>query len=96
VNVAKRFILATGLLVLSGALLAHGLIQEPASRNWYCGAITKPDHVANGTAAYPICGQAFVADYNGGYQFMSVLTHARGRAVVSPLQAHVCGLGSAT
>jgi chitin-binding protein len=89
--------LGIALLVgMSGQSASHGLIQEPASRNWYCGAITKPDQVANGTAAYPICGQAFANDFNGGYSFMSVLTHARGRAVVSPLPEHVCGFGSET
>ncbi|GAB3735829.1 hypothetical protein GCM10028794_15750 [Silanimonas algicola] len=75
---------------------AHGLMEEPASRNWFCGAVTKPDQVANGTAAYPVCRGAFASDPNGGYSFMSVLTHARGRAVVNPLPRHVCGFGSET
>jgi chitin-binding protein len=87
---------ALGLLGLSGPASAHGLIEQPASRNWYCGAITKPDQVANGGGAYPVCKDAFAANPNGGYQFMSVLTHARGRAAVSPLPAHVCGFGSET
>jgi chitin-binding protein len=26
---------------------AHGLVQDPPARNWFCGAITKPDHVSN-------------------------------------------------
>jgi predicted carbohydrate-binding protein with CBM5 and CBM33 domain len=31
---------------------AHGLVQDPPARNWFCGAITKPDHVSNGVAQY--------------------------------------------
>ncbi|MEM7587028.1 MAG: lytic polysaccharide monooxygenase [Acidobacteriota bacterium] len=85
------------LLIFSAVpLLGHGLMEEPASRNWFCGAITKPDQVANGTAAYPVCGDAFATDFNGGYSFMSVLTHDVGRAGVTPLPVHVCGFGSET
>lgn len=90
------------LTVVLGPLLApaptfgHGLMEDPPARNWFCGAITKPDQVANGTAAYPICGEAFAADFNGGYSFMSVLTHDVGRAGVTPLPEHVCGFGSET
>ncbi|MEM1206342.1 MAG: lytic polysaccharide monooxygenase [Acidobacteriota bacterium] len=85
------------LAVLAAApVLGHGLMEEPASRNWFCGAITKPDQVANGTATYPICGDAFATDFNGGYSFMSVLTHDVGRAGVTPLPEHVCGFGSET
>jgi chitin-binding protein len=78
------------------AAFGHGLIQDPPSRNWFCGQVTKPDQVANGTAQYPVCGTAFAANPNGGYSFMSVLTHARGRAVVTPLPANVCGFNSET
>lgn len=77
---------------------SHGLIQEPASRNWFCGAITKPDQVANGTAQYPVCGNAFSApgiEFTAGYSFMSVLTHTTGRAGVGPRQ-NVCGFNSET
>ncbi len=92
-----RVLLSAALLTgLANDVSSHGLIQSPPSRNWFCGAVTKPDQVANGTAAYPICGEAFVEDFAGGYNFMSVLTHARGRAVVSPLPVHVCGFGSET
>src|SRR5690242_11071053 len=71
--------------MFSTAALSHGLVQDPPSRNWFCGAITKPDHVANGTAQYPVCGQAFNdpdVTTNDGYSFMSVLTHTTGRAGV--------------
>jgi chitin-binding protein len=95
-SLIKAFTGALALLGLSGDVFSHGLIQSPASRNWYCGAVTKPDQVANGVATYPFCRDAFADDFNGGYQFMSVLTHARGRAVVSPLPQHVCGFGSET
>ena len=89
---------ALGIALLGTTLTAysHGLVEEPPSRNWLCGAITKPDEVANGTAEYPECGDAFANDFNGGYQFMSVLTHDVGRAGVSPLPDYVCGFGSET
>jgi chitin-binding protein len=76
----------------------HGLVQDPPSRNWFCGAVTKPDQVANGTAQYPVCGNAFNApgvDPNAGYSFMSVLTHTTGRAGIGP-RTNVCGFNSET
>ena len=77
---------------------SHGLVQDPPSRNWFCGAVTKPDHVANGTAQYPVCGNAFNAAAvtpNDGYSFMSVLTHTTGRLGVGP-RTNVCGFNSET
>lgn len=91
---------AAGLAALAWAAIsgaaAHGLVQDPPSRNWYCGAVTKPDQVRWGTPQYPQCGKAFDShpDPNAGYHFMSVLTHARGRAAVTPLPANVCGFNS--
>jgi len=75
---------------------AHGLIENPPSRNWLCGAVTKPDEVANGVAEFPFCGDAYADDPNAGYEFMSVLTHDRGRASVRPLPDNVCGFNSET
>ncbi len=80
----------------AGVASSHGLMEDPPSRNWFCGAITKPDEVVYGTPEYPECESAFENDFNGGYQFMSVLTHERGRAAVSPLPDNVCGFGSET
>jgi hypothetical protein len=51
----------------------HGLMEDPPSRNWICGVLTKPDHVLNGVALTSECGEAFEFE-DGGYQFMSVLT----------------------
>ena len=84
--------------MFSTAAFSHGLVQDPPSRNWFCGAVTKPDHVANGTAQYPVCGQAFNdpdVTTNDGYSFMSVLTHTTGRAGVGP-RTNVCGFNSET
>jgi chitin-binding protein len=92
---------AAGLALLgmfSTAALSHGLVQDPPSRNWFCGAITKPDQVSNGTAQYPVCGQAFNdpdVTVNDGYSFMSVLTHTTGRLGVGP-RTNVCGFNSET
>jgi chitin-binding protein len=97
ISVLRTF--ATCVLVgfVSGAG-SHGLIQDPPSRNWFCGAITKPDQVANGTAQFPVCGDAFRApgiNFTDGYSFMSVLTHTTGRAGVGP-RTNVCGFNSET
>ena len=94
-------IFATGLIMLLGfvgSAFGHGLIKQPAARNWFCGAITKPDHVLNGVAQYPVCGDAFNAPgiaFTDGYSFMSVLTHTQGRAVIGPRE-NVCGFNSET
>lgn len=86
------------LLATASGAFGHGLIQDPPSRNWFCGAITKPDQVQNGTAQYPVCGDAFNApgvQPTWGYSFMSVLTHTTGRAGVGPRE-NVCGFNSET
>jgi Lytic polysaccharide mono-oxygenase, cellulose-degrading/N-acetylglucosamine binding protein domain 2/Fibronectin type III domain len=86
------------LLGIANNSFGHGLISEPASRNWFCGAITKPDQVANGTAQFPVCGNAFTApgiQFEWGYSFMSVLTHTTGRAGIGPRE-NVCGFNSET
>ncbi|MBN4055314.1 lytic polysaccharide monooxygenase, partial [bacterium AH-315-K03] len=84
------------LLLFSASVFSHGMIENPGARNYYCGYITKPDEVINGVAEYPECGGAFAEDPSGGYQFMSVLSHTEGRAVVSPLPSNVCGFDSET
>ena len=60
---------------------AHGLVQDPPARNWFCGVLTKPDQVQNGVAQYPVCGGAFFApgiEPTAGYSFMSVLDAHHG------------------
>ena len=55
-------------------------MQDPPARNWFCGAVTKPDLVQNGVAQYPVCGGAFFApgiEPTAGYSFMSVPHHRR-------------------
>jgi chitin-binding protein len=97
-NDMYRLLTVCLLLGLSASSFGHGLVQDPPARNWFCGAITKPDQVSNGTAQYPVCGDAFNApgmDPNAGYSFMSVLTHTTGRAGVGP-RANVCGFNSET
>jgi chitin-binding protein len=94
----RQLLLLLSSLFFSSHLFAHGLVESPASRNWFCGAVTKPDQIGNGTAQYPICGSAFsfAANPQAGYSFMSVLTHAEGRSVVTPLPTNVCSFGSET
>jgi chitin-binding protein len=97
-NDIYRLLAVCALLFLSGSSIGHGLIEDPPSRNWFCGSITRPDHVSNGVAQFPVCGNAFNApglDPQAGYNFMSVLTHTTGRAGVGP-RANVCGFNSET
>lgn len=92
----KILLFAALSLLFSMNVFAHGLMESPASRNWICGAVSKPDQVTNGTAQTPICGEAFAVNSIAGYSFMSVLTHALGRSSVTPLPANVCSFGSET
>lgn len=88
----KKFLLGIFILTLSATVFGHGLMSDPPARNWICGAVTKPDQAPAGS----VCAEAFADDFNGGYQFMSVLTHDVGRAGVSPLPDNVCGFDSET
>lgn len=81
--------IALAIAGLSGNALSHGLIVDPPSRNALCGMIEKPDQ-----ATSPACQQAFQNDFNGGYQFMSVLTHDIGRQ--GGTSNNVCGFDSET
>lgn len=77
-----------------GWAFGDGLMESPPSRNWYCGLITKPDHIATKTAKYPFCEAAFAVLPMSGYNFMSVVSHSWGRSKASPLPAHVCSFDS--
>jgi predicted carbohydrate-binding protein with CBM5 and CBM33 domain len=92
----KKYATGLFLLFLAMTVSAHGLMESPASRNWFCGAVTKPDHVINGTAQYPICGTAFAYATNqqAGYSFMSVLNHHLGASAIPP--KNVCSADSET
>jgi hypothetical protein len=60
------------LLGVAGSAWGHGVVMDPPARNWFCGAITKPDEVQNGVAQFPVCGDAFFAPglaFEDGYQF---------------------------
>lgn len=96
----KNFIKSSGLgavlLAFSAMSFGHGFVDSPGARNYFCGKVTKPDEVANGTARYPVCGDAFASDFNGGYSYMSVLNHHQGRKVLGPSTRNVCGFDSET
>lgn len=98
-RIRLALLLIKSLLILTAdPLQAHGVIQSPPARNWFCGAITKPDQVRNGTAAFPVCGEAFGGkglDPTQGYQFMSVLSHDQGLFVQGP-KSNVCSYDSET
>lgn len=93
-NAGRKYLLLLLASCLAVPVWGHGLIESPASRNQFCGVITKPDQAANGTGQYLVCDEAFANDQEGGYSFMSVLTHAQGRKEVTPLPDNVCGFDS--
>lgn len=87
----KRHFLGLYLLGSSIGIFAHGLIESPPSRNWICGAETRPNQVNDGSAKTPICSTAFAPHPLAAYNFMSVVTHTLGRSSVTPLPRNVCG-----
>ncbi len=91
-----RSLLGLCLLSLPAGAFAHGLIESPPSRNWICGAVTKPDQVDLGKAEYPACATAFAPNPIAAYNFMAVVTHTLGRAEVTPLPKNVCGFDGET
>lgn len=95
-NSIKLSGLGAVLLAFSALSFGHGFVDSPGARNYFCGNITKPDQVLNGTARYPVCGDAFASDFNGGYSYMSVLNHHEGRKVLGPSSKNVCGFDSET
>jgi len=74
---------------ITSFVFGHGLVVDPPSRNALCGLNEKPDN-----ATTQACIDAFKNDPNGGYQFMSVLTHTEGRAVATTLPENVCSFDS--
>jgi chitin-binding protein len=92
----RNYLFGMALLGCSQHLMAHGLIENPPSRNWICGAVTKPNQVNDGTAQHPICKDAFAIDPIAGYNFMAVVTHTLGRSVLTPLPKNVCGFDGET
>lgn len=95
-SISKLLFTLILLSLFTTSVWGHGLMQSPASRNQFCGVLTKPDEAANGNGLNPECAAAFAQDFTGGYSFMSVLTHAQGRKVVSPLPSNVCGFDAET
>ncbi|WP_323814112.1 lytic polysaccharide monooxygenase [Cellvibrio sp. NN19] len=95
-NYIKTGGIGAALLAFSALSFGHGFVDKPGARNYFCGKVTKPDEVLNGTAQYPECGAAFANDFNGGYSYMSVLNHHQGRKVLGPVSKNVCGFDSET
>ena len=95
-TIKKRSLLIalTALLyVISIPSFSHGLMVSPPSRNATCGM---PEDQKPHNATIQACVDAFAVDNQGGYQFMSVLTHDVGRQGVTPLPENVCGFNSET
>lgn len=77
----------------------HGLIEKPASREYFCGKVTQPHHTEPGNKLpYEACRPILTTEegrYNDAvYQFMSVLSHTRGYYQNTHLPQHVCGFDS--
>ncbi len=76
---------------------SHGLIESPASREYFCGKITRPEHTESGELPYEQCRPILKKEgkYNNDiYQFMAVLSHSRGYYQSTHLPANVCGFDS--
>jgi len=80
---------------LTGIAGAHGLMEDPPSREWICGKETQPDQILYGNnAKTPACSTAFkVGDPQAAYNFMGVVTHTWGHSKVTPFPKYVCGSG---
>ena len=86
------------LLGLADAAAAHGLIQSPPARNWYCGAITKPDHVAERRGPVPRVRQRLLRAGHRAHRGLQLHERAHaheGYAVLGP-RTNVCGYNSET
>lgn len=89
-----QFLVLYAAINISQPVFAGGVIEDPPARNWLCGVVTKPDEVLYGNPEFPICRAALAADQHASHNFMSVLTHDRGRTFVQPLPENVCGFDS--
>jgi chitin-binding protein len=93
-TIQNAFIFAVS--VGSVLVYADGVVESPPARNWFCGVETKEDQIQGGSAKHPECGKAFSAIERAGYNFMSVVTHTKGRESTQPLPKHVCSFDSET
>ena len=91
-------VLAIVSTIISSNVFAHGYIEQPPSRNYFCGAVTKPDQILYGTPQYKECAAVFIMPdgslNNDGYNYMSILSHTKGAKEVRPLPKNVCGFDS--
>lgn len=87
-------------MMMTGYVYSHGLIENPPSREYFCGKITRPEHSESGAVVpYEECRGVLTKDgnYNNDlYQFMSVLSHSRGYYQNANLPLNVCGYDSET
>ncbi|MDP1880248.1 MAG: lytic polysaccharide monooxygenase [Parachlamydiaceae bacterium] len=82
-----------------GYVYGHGLIENPPSREYFCGKITRPEHSESPTLPYEECRPILKKNgaYNNDiYQFMSVLSHSRGYQNNSNPPINVCGFDTET
>lgn len=85
-----------GILSVKNAY-SHGLIESPASREYFCGKITRPEQTESGDLPYEQCRPILKKEgkYNNDiYQFMAVLSHSRGYYHSTNLPLNVCGFDS--
>ncbi len=78
---------------------SHGLIENPPSREFFCGKITRPEHTESKELPFEACRPILKKDgkYNNDvYQFMSVLSHSRGYYKSQNLPYNVCGFDTET
>jgi len=95
-GVMRTGIFGLAVLGMVSAAMGDGMMESPPARNWFCGFTTKPDETDNGKGEYPVCATAFEANHQAAYNFMTVVTHSKGRAGTTPLPKHVCSFDSET
>ncbi len=86
--------------LFSFQILAHGVIETPASREQFCGVESKPDEIYTDKMTHekcrPIMTKIDGSMENSIYNFMAVLSHSVGRSdkPFDLLPKHVCGFDS--
>lgn len=105
-ELAKKIVFLSLFSTLSYLSFAHGYIEKPGSRNYYCGVVTSPSDAVYGNPVYKQCTEVFKLPdgkmNNDGYNFMSIVTHTTGRKGIGGSSSHdqkslpqnVCGFDS--
>jgi chitin-binding protein len=98
-DILKKLIYIGVSVFYSTCVMAHGLVEKPASRAQFCGVESKP-HEIYGNLTHEQCRPIFTKPDgtmdNSIYNFMAILTHTTGRQgrTSDNLPKNVCGFDS--